>query len=75
MISQKLYVKNNGGVCPCCESANIEVFSWVATLDRAYDVKCLECQKVWENVYELSGYKLALPDVQEGYSEGPGIFI
>jgi hypothetical protein len=56
-LTDKQYVKKNGGVCPHCgedqiEGESVEIDGGEAT----QDVSCLGCGATWTDLYKLVGY-------------------
>ncbi|KKL98896.1 hypothetical protein LCGC14_1819850 [marine sediment metagenome] len=53
---KKEYIDNFGLVCPYCCSRNIEELGMIEFDDDGapkQDVECYDCDKLWENIYEL----------------------
>lgn len=51
----KRYVAAGGGQCPHCGSDHIEGGSWNLDGDQvSQDVHCLDCHKMWADVYQLN---------------------
>lgn len=55
--SQMQHVANNGTLCPCCGSAEIQAGSIELNEDRVtHEVFCLDCDAEWDDIYLFSGY-------------------
>lgn len=56
-MSQRRYRKSGGCVCPFCRSKKIEGEEIVIDNGIAYQrVECLDCNKSWEDQYQLIKY-------------------
>jgi len=56
-MTQKQYVKSDGVRCPYCNGGNIEGESVEIDAGGAsQEVRCLDCDKAWLDVYKLTGY-------------------
>jgi len=53
---KKKYVENGGRTCPFCGSTEIDSDSLDADGSVAIaKVECLDCHKVWEDIFTLTG--------------------
>ena len=54
--SSKEYTDDRGTKCPYCDSDNISAGHFEPETFNA-DVACLDCKKVWTEIYKLVGYE------------------
>ena len=57
-LTNKQYRKSDEAVCPFCRSTELEWHS--IDFDGKYakqEVKCLDCEMEWYDVYKLKGYE------------------
>ena len=54
------YMKNKARYCPYCKSDNVYPgdmdFDW-ENMMAIFDMECQECSNVWEDLFELKGYR------------------
>ena len=56
-MTDRQYVKAEGGKCPFCRSRQIEGSSVdIDTGGASQEMSCLDCGKQWVDCYELTGY-------------------
>jgi hypothetical protein len=58
LMSDDEYTNVEGMECPRCHSGDVEgthIFN-IDGMKVCQEVKCLDCQFVWDNVYELIGW-------------------
>lgn len=75
-MSQRAYVKAEGGVCPACGSDQIEGESVdIEAGGASQGMRCTECGAFWIDCYELTEYvKTGEPDDSErGGTKGAGV--
>lgn len=71
-LSDTEYVQQGGSACPFCKSLNIE---GVAGVDveggvALQEIRCMDCDKVWHDVYRLIGYQpIGNPETCEAVGE------
>ena len=54
---KKEYIKNFGHGCPYCKTRNTDIMGVIYEDDDGatkQDLECYECDKKWQNIYELS---------------------
>ena len=57
-LTQKQYVDKVGGVCPYCQSTDIEGEHFEVDGGSAWqEVHCNDCDAYWTDLYKLVGYE------------------
>ena len=53
---KKKYLSRHGYICPYCNSGDLKALGRPSTDDgrATQDVQCLDCGKIWTDVYTLS---------------------
>ena len=62
----KAYLDNAGGLCPSCESSNLDPAGFAIDVDTAVQVVyCRNCDARWEDEYVLNGVSNFEPGTAE----------
>jgi len=58
MMKKKDYIRNGGQMCPFCSGGSLQGGSIHVDDGRAFQqVSCLECERIWQDVYRLMDAK------------------